>query len=122
QLLEKDDVVEQGQLGVRPPQLGHLFPALRLPAGRAVDDRRHAVQRELLGEELLGSDPKHVLFGGKREVHQRLLGRPSTRSATMLRRISDVPASMVLPRLRSWRYCQYPSHTPPSPSSIPDSP
>ena len=33
--------------------------------------------------------------------HYRDLGRPRTRSATMLRRISDVPASIVLPRLRS---------------------
>ena len=33
-------------------------------------------------------------------------GRPSTRSATMLRRISEVPASIVLPRLRSCWCCQ----------------
>ena len=31
----------------------------------------------------------------------RLLGNPRTRSATMLRRISDVPASIVFPLLRS---------------------
>ena len=49
---------------------------------------------------------KVVLLGREREVHQRLLGRPSTRSATMLRRISLVPASIVLPRERSCWYCQ----------------
>ena len=36
----------------------------------------------------------------------RLLGRPSTRSAMMLRRISDVPASIVFPRERSCWCCQ----------------
>ena len=41
------------------------------------------------------------LLVGEREIHQRLLGSPSTRSATMLRKTSDVPASIVLPRLRS---------------------
>ena len=45
--------------------------------------------------------PELVLERREREIHQRDLGRPSTRSATMLRRISDVPASIVLPRLRS---------------------
>ena len=47
-----------------------------------------------------------LLLGGEREIHQRDLGRPSTRSAMMLRRISDVPASIVLPRLRSCACCQ----------------
>src|SRR6185369_7599229 len=54
-----------------------------------------------------------VLFRAEREIHQRLLGSPSTRSATMLRRISLVPASIVLPRERSCWYCQYPSAYPP---------
>ena len=35
-----------------------------------------------------------------------LRGRPSTRSAMMLRRISEVPASIVFPRLRSCWCCQ----------------
>jgi len=34
------------------------------------------------------------------EIHQRALGRPSTRSATMFLRISVVPPSIVLPRER----------------------
>src|SRR5205807_4780100 len=53
------------------------------------------------------------LFRTEREIHHRLLGSPSTRSATMLRRISLVPASIVLPRERSCWYCQYPSAYPP---------
>ena len=44
---------------------------------------------------------------GEGGVHpQRLLGRLSTRSAMMLRRISEVPASIVLPRERSCWCCQ----------------
>ena len=52
--------------------------------------------------------PELVLLGGEREVHEayRDLGSPSTRSAMMLRRISEVPASIVLPRLRSCSCCQ----------------
>ncbi len=45
--------------------------------------------------------PQRLLVFRERELHQRPLGRPSTRSAMMLRRISDVPASIVLPRERS---------------------
>src|SRR5258707_10459529 len=36
-------------------------------------------------------------------------GKPSTRSATILRCTSLVPASMVLPRARRYSYCQRPS-------------
>ena len=45
--------------------------------------------------------PQRLLVVGEGKLHQRLLGRPSTRSAMMLRRISLVPASIVLPRERS---------------------
>src|SRR5439155_20175366 len=49
------------------------------------------------------------LLGCERGIHQPLRGRPSTRSAMILRRISLVPASIVFPRERSCWYCQYPS-------------
>ena len=78
-LLEEDGLVDEAELGG-----GDLLSA---PA--AVLER---VAR-LAAEQLL-------LFG-EGELHQRLRGRPSTRSAMMFRRISDVPASIVLPRLRS---------------------
>ena len=45
--------------------------------------------------------PQRLLILGECELHHRPLGRPSTRSAMMLRRISLVPASIVLPRERS---------------------
>ena len=47
-----------------------------------------------------------LLLLGEGEVHYRDLGRPSTRSAMMLRRISEVPASIVFPRERSCWCCQ----------------
>ena len=51
-------------------------------------------------EHLTRLAPQQVLLLGEGELHQRDLGRPSTRSAMMLRRISLVPASIVFPRLR----------------------
>src|SRR5205085_11270015 len=60
---------------------------------------------------------QELLLFGERELHQRLLGRPSTRSAMMLRRISLVPASIVFPRERSCWCRQYPSSSPPRISS-----
>ena len=53
------------------------------------------------GEERPRLRAQLVLQRREGEIHQRDLGSPSTRSATMFRRISDVPASIVLPRLRS---------------------
>src|SRR5207244_10621867 len=47
-----------------------------------------------------------LLVLGEGELHQRLRGRPRTRSATMFRRISLVPASIVFPRLRSCWWLQ----------------
>src|SRR5215203_6208047 len=78
-LLEEDGFVDEAQLG-RADLVARPAPV------------REGVAR-LAAEELL-------LFG-EGELHQRLLGRPSTRSAMMFRRISEVPASIVLPRLRS---------------------
>jgi hypothetical protein len=56
-----------------------------------------------VGEEPPRLVAELLLQRREREVHAAYLdlGRPSTRSARMLRRISDVPASIVLPRLRS---------------------
>src|SRR5207244_11774464 len=62
-------------------------------------------------QHLAGLPPQQLLLLGERELHQRDLGRPSTRSAMMLRRISLVPASIVLPRLRSCAFCQCPFAT-----------
>ena len=74
-----------------PAELGELRPG-RIRCRLQKGSRLHA--------ELL-------LLGREGEVHrQRLRGSPSTRSATMFRRISDVPASIVLPRLRSCWCCQ----------------
>jgi hypothetical protein len=52
-------------------------------------------------ERLARLAAQQLLFVGEGELHQRLLGSPRTRSAMMLRRISEVPASIVFPRLRS---------------------
>ncbi len=79
-----------GDRDAGPAELGEIGPG-RLRGG---------------GEERARLLAKLVLLWGEGEVHQRDLGRPRTRSATMLRRISEVPASMVLPRLRSCWYCQ----------------
>ena len=54
-----------------------------------------------VAERLARLAAQQLLLFRERELHQRLLGRPSTRSAMMLRRISLVPASIVLPRERS---------------------
>ncbi len=71
--------------GAGPAELGQLRP------------RRLGVRLE----EPARLGAKLVLQRCEGQVHQRDLGSPSTRSARMLRRISDVPASIVLPRLRS---------------------
>ena len=54
-----------------------------------------------------------VETGRRRERGGRAqsFGSPRTRSARMLRMISDVPPWMVLPRERSARYCHRPSST-----------
>src|SRR5689334_23888076 len=70
--------------------------------------RRHTRWNCDWSSELCSSDllRLHLLLDLiQREVHQRLLGSPNTRSATMLRSTSEMPASIVLPRERScwWR-------------------
>ena len=69
----------------RPAELGELRPR-RL--GR-------------VGEESARLLAKLLLQRREGKIHYLDLGRPSTRSARMLRRISEVPASIVFPRLRS---------------------
>src|SRR6185503_13398017 len=69
-------------------------------------------RRRVRLQERPGLAPQVLLLRREREVHQRLRGRPSTRSATMLRRISLVPASIVLPRERSCWWRQEPASSP----------
>ena len=98
-LLEQDRLLEEAEagaavrLGDRDPGPAELGELCHDGSGCAARNARACVA------ELL-------LLGREGEVHQRDLGRPSTRSAMMLRRISDVPASIVLPRLRSCMCCQ----------------
>src|SRR6266545_162488 len=87
-LLEQHGAVEEAELG----------ELVATPAAVREHRARLAAQQLLIVRE--------------GELHQRLLGRPSTRSAMMLRRISLVPASIVLPRDRSCWWCQYPSSSP----------
>src|SRR5262249_53747734 len=97
ELLEEDGGVEEREIvGAEDPdplEFGEPFHRRR---------RVRLEERARLGAEVF-------LLGSEREIHQRPLGSPSTRSATMLRRISLVPASIVLPRERSCWYCQYSS-------------
>ena len=94
QLLEEHRRVEEREVlalqDPDPAELGQLLERRR---------RRRLEERARLAAEV-------VLLCAEGEVHQRPLGRPSTRSAMMLRRISLVPASIVLPRERSCWYCQ----------------
>ena len=106
---------ERGQALVLGPRLVEERLAEVRAAGLLVEDRL-VDEAELGGGDVVAAPAavaerlarlaaKQLLFVGERELHQRDLGRPSTRSAMMLRRISEVPASIVLPRLRScwWR-------------------
>ncbi len=87
---EPDAAVLLRDRDARPAELGQVLP------------RRLRVLREIRA----GLLAKRLLLGCEGEVHQRDFGRPSTRSATMLRSTSEVPASIVFPRLRSCWYCQ----------------
>src|SRR5207249_1119904 len=106
---ERDQLLE-----LRAVRVEELLAAVR-PAGFLEHDRAvHEVEfGELVAppaavrEHVPGLAPQQLLVLGERELHQRLLGRPRTRSATMFRRISLVPASIVLPRLRSCSWPQY---------------
>ena len=93
---EADAALVLRERDAEPAELGELAPAVVL---RRVEV---AVERIALGEPRARGVLQLLLFLCQREVHgYRPFGRPSTRSATMLRRTSDVPASIVLPRLRS---------------------
>jgi hypothetical protein len=82
---------------------------IALPVGKILKNTFEYIERHrALTEHYLKFRfaPEQVLLLGEGELHQRLLGRPSTRSAMMLRRISEVPASIVFPRERSCWCCQ----------------
>src|SRR5207247_1863233 len=107
--LEHDPLFDKAQAGTTlrlrerragPSTTGELWPGRAVPAIRRRRDLREAREGITLLEERAGLRAELVLLRREAEVHQRLRGRPSTRSAMMFRRISDVPASMVLPRLR----------------------
>src|SRR4029079_3964934 len=93
-----------------PAELGEFAPRRRVPPDLGVGELRDPLRRVALLQPAPRLRAERLLLCGEREVHgQRPLGSPSTRSATMFRRISDVPASIVLPRLRSCSHCQKPS-------------
>ena len=98
-LLEEDRLVEEREAAAAALLgNGDAEPAEVAQLG----ERRLGVRLE----EGAGLAPQLLLLLGEREIHQRLRGRPSTRSAMMLRRISEVPASIVFPRERSCWCCQ----------------
>src|SRR3954463_9807413 len=113
-LLEQQRLLDEAEprVGdVEPAELLQLAPAivLCLPV---------AVEREAVGEPRVRRLLQLELVLRKREIHQRDLGRPRMRSAMMLRKTSDVPASIVLPRLRScWWFHQPSSRIPSAPRS-----
>ena len=95
-------------LVLRSGRVEELLAAIRaaglLEQDRAVEEaelRKLVASPAAVREHVARLAPQQLLLLGERELHQRDLGRPSTRSAMMLRRISLVPASIVLPRLRS---------------------
>ena len=98
-LFEEDRLVDEGESAAATLlRNGDAEPAELAQLG----ERRVRVcveERARLPAQLL-------LLLAERELHQRVLGRPSTRSAMMLRKISEVPASIVLPRERSCWCCQ----------------
>ena len=97
-LLEQERLFDEAEPGVgdvEPAELAELGPAVvlrRVPV---------AVERIALLEPRARLALQLDLDVVECEIHQRDLGSPSTRSATMLRSTSELPASIVLPRLRS---------------------
>src|SRR5262249_1802700 len=115
ELLEKDRLLDEPQSRAagllrdghaEPAEPGEVAPRAGVPAGVGAGELGDALPREALPEERARLAPELVLLGSERELHHRDRGRPSTRSAMMLRSTSDVPASIVFPRLRSCRNCQ----------------
>ena len=84
-----------------PAELGEIRPRGRVPALLRVRDLGHALQGQRVAQVVARAVAQLSLILAERELHHRLLGRPSTRSAMTLRRTSDVPASIVFARLRS---------------------
>ena len=104
ELLEQDRLLDEAEAGApvllgdrdaEPAELRQLGPGVGgcLPV---------AVERVAVGEPAARLALQLLLLVREGEVHgQRLFGRPRTRSAMMLRSTSELPASIVLPRLRS---------------------
>ncbi len=82
-------VREKTPVSPRACQSGRLGHALGTLAGP------HALEGEPPGDHRADALSQLALVVADAEVHQRALGRPRMRSATMLRWICDVPAAMV---------------------------
>jgi hypothetical protein len=96
ELLEQDGLLHEAEAGAavllgdrdaEPSELRELPPRAGIPAGVRVGELGHALGWEALGEKGARLGLKRLLLGGEREVDQRLRGRPTTRSAMMLRRL-----------------------------------
>ena len=90
-LLEQDRLVDE-----REPAAAAILRNRDAEPAELAQLRERGVRVRL--EERARLAAQLLLLLAERELHQRDLGRPSTRSAMMLRRISEVPASIVLPR------------------------
>ena len=122
ELLEQDRLLDEAEPDAavllrdrhaEPAELRELAPAIVLLVVPI------SVERVALLEPCARLPLQLELLFRECEVHQRPFGRPRTRSATMLRALR-VPASIVLPRLRTGRWCHQPSSRIPSgPSSRP---
>src|SRR5438105_15528370 len=82
-------------LELRAVRVEELLAAVRAPGllehDRAVEEvelRELVSPPAAVGEHVARLTPQQLLVLGERELHQRLLGRPSTRSSTVFRRIS----------------------------------
>src|SRR6266545_2831716 len=113
ELLEQDRLFDESEPGAAlvlrhgcagPAKLDELGPRGRVPALVRVRDLRHALERQGVAQVRARTVAQLTLLLAECELHYRLLGRPSTRSAMTLRSTSDVPASIVFARLRSSWY------------------
>ena len=84
-------------------ELGYaLYPGPYLGTVEEVELRDLVLRPPAVREHVARLAAQQLLLLGECKLHgQRPRGRPSTRSAMMLRRTSLVPASIVLPRERS---------------------
>ena len=76
--------------------LGQLAPPLAVDRTAGLLDGAHASIGNRPSQERAHAFLQGDLVVGELEVHQRSFGRPSMRSATMLRWICEVPAAMVI--------------------------